>query len=312
VSLAVEEVSQELELKLQNKILSAFVGGLPSVVPSSIVAEESSVCPKGALMKILLWLMFCLAGLLQIRPADANTVSTCTTLAGAISCTGTLNTPEDVFLETFTLAGSSSIAVQTYGFGGGLNAAGTVIPAGGFDSLVALFSGPATAATVLTDGGGNPIASADNSLLYSQGCPPAGKVTVGTVLAVCGDNTLTAALSAGTYTLLLTDANFVPLAVNPSIVLGPYNLTDTTSNNYGSSSGNGAYTDLTGGVFQTCATLTDCNTDSGNFAVDILGTPTAPSPVPEPTTLGLLSSALAVLICRRAWASKRRAPGGRQ
>jgi hypothetical protein len=269
-------------------------------------AGNHTLVKRGTLMKTPLCLMFCFAALLSIQRAGANTVSTCATLAEAISCTGTLDTPEDVFLETFTLAGSSSITVQTYGFGGGTNAAGTVIPAGGFDSLVALFSGLQTAATVLTDGVGNPIASADNSLLYSQGCPPAGEVTVGTVPGVCGDNTLTASLSAGTYTLLLTDANFIPLAVNPSIVLGPYDLTDTTSNNYGSSTSNGAYTDLTGGVFQTCATLTDCNIDSGDFAVDILGTPTAPSPVPEPATLGLLSSALALLICGRTWAIKRR------
>jgi len=34
------------------------------------------------------------------------------------------------------------------------------------------------------------------------------------VPGVCDDNKLAVALSAGTYTLLLTDANFIPLAVN--------------------------------------------------------------------------------------------------
>jgi hypothetical protein len=235
-------------------------------------------------MKSYVWLLISMAVVLLLEPADANTVSMCTTVAGAISCTGTLGTPEDVFLETFTLASSSDVTVQTYGFGGGTNAAGDTIPSGGFDSLVALFSGPATDGAVLTDSTGNPIASADTLSSFSAGCPPAGTVAIGTIAGNCGDNTLTATLNPGTYTLLLSDANFVPLAVNPG-VLTPFDLTDTTSN----------YTDFTGGVFQTCASATDCNTDTGNFAVDILGSPTAPSSVPEPANRALLGFTLAAL-----------------
>ena len=66
--------------------------------------------------------------------------------------------------------------------------------------------------------------------------------------------------------------------MNPSIVTGSYDLTDTNSNNYGSSTGTGAYTDLTGCVFQTCVDLADCNTDTGNFSVDILMSPVASVP----------------------------------
>jgi hypothetical protein len=235
---------------------------------------------------------------ISLAPAYAD-VETCLTLPRAISCTGTLSTPEDVFLETFTLAGSSTITVQTYGFGGGINAAGTAISPGGFDPLIALFSGLATNASILTDGGGNPIASADTLFgLFSPGCPPAGTVTVGTVTGNCGDNRLTVGLAAGAYTLLLSDANFLPLAVDPGI-LSPFDLTDTASNNYDSATGNGAYTDLTGGAFQTCVTLTDCNTDTGNFAVDILASGAPPIPTPEPASILLLCSVLAGLIGRR-------------
>ena len=129
-----------------------------------------------------------------------------------------------------------------------------------------MFSGDATSATILTDGGGNPIISADNLTLFSPGCPPAGLVTVGAVAGVCGDDTITASLSAGTYTLLLTDANFVPIPVNPGSS-SPFDLTDTTSDNYGSSTGN------------------------GNFAVDISDTLVTP----EPTSVVLLGSAVAGL-----------------
>lgn len=220
--------------------------------------------------------------------AQAGTVSNCVTTAGAISCAGIMDSPEDVFTRTFALSSASTLTIQTYGFGGGTNAGGITFAAGGFDSLVALFSGTATAATVL-ESFGNPIASADNLSLFSSGCPPAGLLTVGTVSGVCGDNTLSASLSAGTYTLLLTDANFVALAVNPNTFLGPYDLTDMSSNNYGSSTGSGAYTDLSGGAFQTCVSLTDCNTDNGKFAVDITGLPSAT--VPEPGTAGLVGAA---------------------
>jgi hypothetical protein len=259
-------------------------------------------------LRTWLWFISSFAVLLFTQVASADVMSTCTTPAGAIaSCNGTFGTSEDAFVETFTLVGSSIITVQTYGFGGGTNAAGTVISPGGFDPLVALFSGVATNATILTDGGGNPIASADTLFgLFSPGCPPAGTVMVGTVPGNCGDDRLTVALGAGSYTLLLSDANFLPLAVDPGIV-GPVDLTDTTSSNYGSSTNTGAYTDLSGGVFQTCVTLTDCNMDTGDFAVDILASPIAA--VPEPASLSLLCSVLGALIGRGLWARGRRAHG---
>jgi len=249
-------------------------------------------------MKILSGLILSLTALLWVQSARANTISTCTPLGAVTSCTGTLGTPEDVFTETFTPT-AASVTIQTFGFGGGTNAAGQLIPSGGFDSLVALFSGPATSATVLTDGIGNPIASADNLTLFSPGCPPAGTVLLDAT-PTCGDNTLVAAVTPGdTYTLLLTDANFVPLAVNPQVP-GAFDLTDTTSSNYGGT--NGAYNDLSGGVFQTCG-LSTCLTDTGNFAVDI----TAGSAVstPEPGTLVLLATGLLSLAGFRRRRSQR-------
>src|SRR5215831_3297203 len=92
-----------------------------------------------------------------VKPVRADS---CTTGSGALSCTGSLATPEDFFLEPFTVSGggASTITIQTFGFGRGTNAAGMAVPAEGFDSLVALFFG--TPETILTDGGGDPIASA--------------------------------------------------------------------------------------------------------------------------------------------------------
>ena len=52
--------------------------------------------------------------------------ASCAMIAARVATTGTFATPEHVFLETFALAGSGSVTVQTYGFGGGVIAAGTV------------------------------------------------------------------------------------------------------------------------------------------------------------------------------------------
>jgi hypothetical protein len=214
--------------------------------------------------------------------ADASTISSCvTTGSGATSCTGTIDTPEDIFLKSFTVPGGSSVAitVQTFGFGGGTNAASTVISAGGFDSLVALFSSPPEA--ILT-AGGNPIASVPGSTQFFPGCPPAGTVLIGGS-AICGDNKLTATLAPGTYTLLLSDANYVPLAVSP----GPPTSSLLSE----------GFADLSGGVFQTCTNTGTCIATNGHFAVDISGVPA--TIVPEPGTLLLLTSGLAVRVYKR-------------
>jgi hypothetical protein len=69
--------------------------------------------------------------------------------AGSISSfTGTLSSPEGVFETTFNLTAADTVTIQTWGFGGGTNAVGQVIPAGGFDPLIALFDGPGTSISI--------------------------------------------------------------------------------------------------------------------------------------------------------------------
>ena len=238
-------------------------------------------------MKIPLAVIMAVAMLALVQPSRGSTISMCTTTAGgAISCTGSLGTSIDVFTETFTVPGGGPLAitVQTYGFGGsgaGTNAAGNPILAGGIDSLVALFSSPPE--TILMDGL-NPIASVPGSTQFFAGCGPAEKVLIGAQL-LCGDNTLTATLSPGMYTLFLSDANYVPFAVSP----GPP-VSSLLSDGFG---------DLTGGVFDTCNDSGACLDRNGNFAVDILGLPAPPSQVPEPGTVSLLVSGLAALVYKR-------------
>ena len=69
---------------------------------------------------------------------------------GTQSYTGTLANPDnasgtfdssDSFSLTLALSTASNVNLQTYGFGGGVNAAGSTILAGGTDPFVGLFSG---------------------------------------------------------------------------------------------------------------------------------------------------------------------------
>jgi len=200
--------------------------------------------------------------------------------ASSVSFTGTLATPESVFETTFTVPSSGTFAFETWGFGGGTNAQGQVIPSGGFDPLIALFSGPVTTATMYVDGSGNPLADADNLLnppwSYAGNCPPAGTVAIGSDND-CGDDFMQVDLAAGTYTLVLTDANYIPNAIYDNGALSE------------------GFTDLTAGVFQTCDPVSNaCITTNGNYAVDITSTSVL---TPEPGALWLMAVGLAALCC---------------
>jgi hypothetical protein len=202
----------------------------------------------------------------------------------ADSYTGTLSTPEDTYSLVFKVLGSvnETVTAQSWSFGGGTNAAGTVIPAGGFDPFLGFFSGTGSSASLVTDAMGNPIASSDDLSNYSSfmGCPPA--ATVNLDGAICGNVTLSASLAPGTYTLLLSDAAYISNAANN-----------------GSGTIGDGFTDFTGGAFQTCNFDASggyaCQNDTANWAFDLtIGTSTTSgggsSSVPEPSSLVLLAA----------------------
>jgi PEP-CTERM motif-containing protein len=206
--------------------------------------------------------------------------------ADTISYTGTLSSPEDFVDITITLATAGTVDLQTYGFGGGTNAAGTVISAGGTDPFLAIFSGTGSGATILTDGLGNPFGTALDLVNYENpnfgGCPPAGAPTIGGSTQ-CGDITITIPwLAVGTYTVLLSDGQYFANAVFDNGTLGE------------------GFTDFTGGAFCNIAINgVACLNTSGAYALDITtptGTVTTPtstvSPVPEPGMFSLLGSGL--------------------
>jgi hypothetical protein len=112
--------------------------------------------------------------------------------AATLSFTGSLdpNNANDVFLTSFVLSGSAAVSIQTWGYGGaanapgGTNAAGMVIPPGGFDPYISVFAGI----------GGGATFSASND---DGSCPP------GAPAPAYHDSTLNIAL-AEVHTLSLT------------------------------------------------------------------------------------------------------------
>jgi len=157
-----------------------------------------------------------------------------------ISLTGSLdpNDANDVLLHVFSLGATSTLTIQSYGYGGGTNAAGTVIPAGGFDTYVSLFRGTGASATFL--------ASNDDG-----SCPP------GNASPACHDSTLVMQLSGvGTYTLALSVFDNFSFAEN----FGSGTLGDGFI-------GLGDYFDTSSGTVRT-----------SNYAVDISASGLTPEP----------------------------------
>lgn len=187
------------------------------------------------------------------------------TLASAdtFSYVGTLDpaNPNDVFLASFTLSVAADVHIQTWGYGGtsgapgGNNAAGMVIPAGGFDPYVSLFLGSGPTATFL--------ASNDDG-----GCGPA------TPDPVCEDSRLDiASLTAGTYTLALTlPSNF------------------SFAENYGSGTLGDGFIGLAADYYD----FASHKVRTSAYAVDITSSGSSGSPgvVPEPASLSLFATGL--------------------
>ena len=127
-------------------------------------------------------------------------------VAASLSVRGALVLSDGAANDTrgyaFAVSATSTVTIQSYGYGGssgapgGTNLAGVVIPAGGFDPYVSVFRGTGPSATFLdsNDDGTCPPATLDGGL--------------------CGDSRLSLSLSAGTYTVIVANFDNMSLAEN--------------------------------------------------------------------------------------------------
>lgn len=192
--------------------------------------------------------------------------------ANTFSFAGTFTSDDQVQLFSFTIASPATVTFQSWGYGGGANAASNPIPPGGFDSLFSWF-GP------------------DGSLIgmNDDGCGAANLNN-----GVCLDAYASVFLEpAGTYTLALTQSG------NGSLGSGfPGDLALGFQEQ-----GQGNYT-ASGACPQFCDAFS--NQDNGNWAVDIFGvnsaTEAASSPEAGSSVLTAIGLSILTLAGRRRFA----------
>lgn len=184
-------------------------------------------------------------------------------LADNFSFQGTFAADDNVQLFNFTVGSASTVTLRTWSYAGGVDAAGTTIPRGGFDPILALFNSAGAEINQNDDGGSNVPADSVTGEHY--------------------DTYLQSALAAGTYTVSVMEYdNFAngPNLSNGFERMGQGNFTSA----FGCSEGK--FCDVSGDPAG--------NSRTGNWEFDILGINSAstsgggPSSVPEPASLGLL------------------------
>src|ERR1041384_7249103 len=80
--------------------------------------------------------------LCRILLASLASLTWCgTSLAATASYRGSLSQEADVRLIPFSLDAAAEVSIRTFSYAGGMQADGTAVPAGGFDSILELFDG---------------------------------------------------------------------------------------------------------------------------------------------------------------------------
>lgn len=110
--------------------------------------------------------------------------------AGPVSLTGQFEWDDRLQLFSFSIGADKVVTLQSWGYGGGLNSAGALIPAGGFDTLFTLFAQS-----------GSQIGVFD----YDPGCSHTNKNH-----GACLDAYYSAFLTKGSYVLALTQSGNFP------------------------------------------------------------------------------------------------------
>lgn len=196
--------------------------------------------------------------------------------AANFSFTGSFTTDDQLQDIVFSLSSPATITTVTFGYAGGTNQAGTLIPQGGFDPYLSIF-----------DAGGSLVAVNDDGTC--------GQVPADSVTGACFDSYISETLSAGTYTLILSQSGNQPF--DNTLADG---FTQTGQTNF--TAMNGCSNEI----------FCDINADNrtGFWAVDIDNVDSASLPgsaVPEPASVLLAAAGLVAILSARSRARRNRA-----
>jgi hypothetical protein len=182
--------------------------------------------------------------------------------SASFSFTGLFFQDDNVRLYAFTLSSPGSVTLETWSYGGGTDAAGQMVPGGGFDTDLTLFSSSGSLVDLTFAG---------------SGCPP-GHTDLATGL--CGDSLLSQSLGAGKYIVALTEY--------------PNTANGTTLSSGFLEDGQGNFTGPA--ICGTAGSFLDlgCNQRNANFELDIVGAASA-TLVPEPASVVLFGFGLLVI-----------------
>jgi len=123
--------------------------------------------------------------------------------AAAFSFEGSFTTDDNIQLFNFSISSPGTVTIQSWGFAGGMNAAGNNIPAGGFATDLSLL-----------DSAGNLI-TFDSGGVAPAGCSPR---NIDSATNFCLDGYISTALASGQYIVALTEDNYLPFG--PSLADG--------------------------------------------------------------------------------------------
>jgi len=206
------------------------------------------------------------------------------------SFTGTFVQDDQLQIFLFT-APSTNVIVRTWGYTGGTNALGQLIPEGGFDPFLSVFN------TTLTGGllqAASPLVDTNNDGLdvCPTNTPNCVSVDPASGNALDSFLQLTTLAAGGSYALVLSQGSIIPNVPNGGTFGDGFS--EAGQGNY--TANNGCFTGL-----PFCAGAFDQR--NGSWAVDITGVGNAVAVgVPEPGSLLLLAtgiSGLALLRLRR-------------
>ncbi len=190
-----------------------------------------------------------------------------------LSFEGMFSGDDDIQYLTVDLGPNSSLTVTTFGYAGGTNGNGMVIPAGGFDPALALF-----------DPSGNLIEVNDDA--------PCGIVNGDPVTGECFDASISQPdlTTPGIYTIALTESpNLAQDNLGqPDTFPYPTGTGNFTCAMYGGAGPNAPFCDITG------------DQRNGNWALSISGSNLiSATATPEPTFFVLLLAGIAMLAVLR-------------